>query len=73
MRNNCIEKLGDKHYLTRYVDICRNCKGGGRVANLCHCAPTESIITCPVCGGSGRVVICKDISVTVEPYHSFNT
>jgi DnaJ-class molecular chaperone len=73
MSENGIERKGDGHYLTRYIDVCRNCKGSGKVANLCRCTPQEAVVTCPVCVGSGRVIVVKDIIITVEPYNSQTT
>jgi len=61
---NIFERLGDKQYRSRYVAICRSCKGSGESEfPLCH-------IPCTTCKGSGRVQIVKEIKVTVEPYNN---
>lgn len=55
---NKINRLGDGHYLTSYVDVCRNCKGTGTISGS----------KCAVCQGTGRVVVSKEIHIKVEPY-----
>lgn len=75
MSINQIRRVGEGLYINRYVDVCRNCKGDGRVtaaAYTCADTPAEPCL-CPLCGGTGRVIITKEITVRIEPYHSMNT
>ena len=65
-----MERLGDGKYRTQYVDVCRNCSGIGTIRDE---RLAESTIICPVCAGSGRVFIRKEISVTIEPYKQLTT
>lgn len=65
---NGIQRLGDGHYLTRYIDKCRNCLGCGSVDRQNTGISPEASVTCPVCQGSGQVVVKKEIKITVEPY-----
>lgn len=70
---NKTERLGDGRYVTQYVDVCRNCRGVGTVDNLSCYTHSGALLTCPVCDGSGRVFIRKEISVKIEPYKSITT
>ncbi len=54
----------DGTYEQRYVDICRNCYGKGKI--LLAIPPIIDI--CPVCKGSGRVEIVKQIHVSIVPF-----
>jgi DnaJ-class molecular chaperone len=61
---NRFERTGDKTYRSQYVAICRACKGSGsHPFPLCN-------IPCDTCNGCGRVLIVKEIKVTVEPYNN---
>ncbi len=72
-RVNHIERMSDGHYVTQYVDVCRECKGLGGVEHRPDLTARRMMVTCPVCQGSGRVFIRKEIKVTVEPYKSIQT
>lgn len=70
-RINGMERLGDGHYVTTYVDVCRNCKGKGTVTLSSYYSTgssRERVTECTVCEGTGRVVVSKEIHIKVEPY-----
>lgn len=65
-----------RNYHIDKIEICRNCKGSGmvhpqvegsRLLRRLQCP--DRLVTCEVCGGSGRVKKASDITITVEPYH----
>lgn len=62
-----------RQYKYDTIEICRNCGGVG------HVKPEQGILSslldcqdrterCPVCEGSGRVTVTKDVTITVESY-----
>lgn len=70
------EKMSEKKYLQVRVDLCRNCAGRGVVASLDTHAivgviPDDTVVecVCPVCGGSGRVQVRREITVIIEPFN----
>lgn len=42
------------------IEICRNCRGTGLLAYPHH------VLQCGVCNGKGRVVVKKEIKITIE-------
>ncbi|MDX9907091.1 MAG: hypothetical protein RBS55_10935 [Bacteroidales bacterium] len=66
-RTNRIERLADGHYMTTYVDVCRNCTGSGGQGRQ-FVSGQRTWDWCPICEGSGRVVVTKEIHIKVEPY-----
>lgn len=57
---NSFNKIGSGHYISRYMAICRPCKGGGL---------DDHQMVCRICKGAGRVIIQKEIFIKVEPYN----
>lgn len=54
-------KQEDGSYEQQYVDVCRNCRGKGKIVT------SEHLLTqCPVCEGSGKVMIFKTITVIIQ-------
>lgn len=52
------------------IEICRNCKGKGRVMEIddddsCDFGHEKA---CPVCGGCGRVKKITEGTIKIEPY-----
>lgn len=65
-----------RNYHFDKIEICRNCQGSGMVHPqvegrwlLRRMQCPDRLVTCEVCGGSGRVKKASDITITVEPYH----
>ncbi len=64
--------MKQKRYLNVTIALCRNCGGRGMVA----VAPADgepsvdSVVesVCPICQGSGRVKVRRDVTINVEPY-----
>jgi DnaJ-class molecular chaperone len=54
------KRIDAKHYEVKSTDYCRNCVGEGLING-------EQRDTCPVCEGWGKVVITKDIRVSIAP------
>ena len=52
------------------IEICRNCGGSGEVEKegVLSVLGGYRFDVCPVCEGSGRVTVTRDVTVTVEPY-----
>lgn len=64
--------VGPGQYESKYIDVCRNCSGEGKLfdcdLNSFNKRPPEDDMgTCPVCKGSGRVLVHKEIYVQVLP------
>ena len=54
------------HFKRTFHEICRNCRGTGKVA-----FPTglrNIVITCPVCNGQGMVKKTAEGDILIEPY-----
>jgi len=45
---------------TENIDICRNCRGTGNLKYPSH------VTKCDVCDGHGRVLVKKEIKITIE-------
>ena len=63
-----------KKYSYTYNDICRNCGGTGRL-ELDSKFPwlhKNSRTTCPLCQGSGRVIVHKTVTFDIEAYKDDN-
>ncbi len=67
MINKGTQRLGDKRLRTEIVDVCRECLGDGYQRT----EPFGVMIPCHLCKGSGRVLIAKEITITVAPYEPF--
>lgn len=69
------EKMTEKKYLQIRVDLCRNCAGRGIASLDTHAIVgviTDDTVVegvCPVCGGSGRVQVRREITVIIEPFN----
>ena len=50
-----------RQYNRENIEICRNCGGTG-------VSEEQDFVFCPVCEGSGRVKVIRDITVTVKSY-----
>lgn len=57
------------------IQICGDCKGEGKVWKQTEPARHGSsdyeighFNTCSTCGGTGRVKVTKDITITIEPH-----
>ena len=57
----------ERKYKYDNIEICRNCGGTG-IADLNLITGITSQGYCPVCEGSGRVTVTRDVTVTVESY-----
>ena len=63
------ERLAAGQYQSEYIDICRNCNGSG-IVNYRSNQGDGTIDTareCLVCSGSGRVLIKKEIFISINP------
>lgn len=60
----------ERKYKYDTIEICRNCGGSGMVdrKGLLHVLGGFRPDVCPVCEGSGRVSVTRDVTVTVESY-----
>ena len=65
-----INRIATGHYITTYIDICRNCKGTGQCLAREPREDDVAVEICPVCEGSGRVVVTKEVKSTVKPYET---
>lgn len=50
------------------IEVCRNCKGDGKVDVEMFSGNSHAKIDCPICGGSGLVRKHIEGFVSVEPY-----
>lgn len=64
-----------KKYESRKIEVCRNCGGEGMVHPkvegnwlLRRMQDTDRLVTCEVCGGTGRVRKHTAITVTVRSF-----
>lgn len=60
--------IGGNKWRAEYVDVCRNCQGIGRTIPILEVNGHRLPQVCEVCGGSGRVYVVKDITITVTPH-----
>lgn len=59
-----------RQYNHENIEICRNCGGTGMAEKegLLSVFNGECVGVCPVCEGSGRVTVTRDVTVTVESF-----
>ncbi len=58
-----MRKIDKPTVFTEHIDICRNCRGLGSIKDETQ---RYSHITCEVCDGKGRVLVKKEIRITIE-------
>ena len=64
----------ERQYQFTKIEICRNCGGSGMVHTqvdgnwIRRMQCQDGLVTCDVCGGSGRVKKHTAITVTVSPF-----
>ncbi len=63
--NNGTQRVADGHYINESIDVCRGCLGTGTV-------PGFPDYACQTCDGTGKVLVSKDIQITVKPFKPTN-
>lgn len=60
----------ERNYKYDTIEICRNCGGTGIAEKEGRISvfSGECVGVCPVCEGSGRVTVTRDVTITVESY-----
>ena len=60
-----------RQYSHENIEICRNCGGTGMAESegFPSVFSGECAGVCPVCDGSGRVTVTRDVTVTVESFN----
>jgi DnaJ-class molecular chaperone len=68
-QNTHTNRLAAGQYLSEYIDICRNCNGSGIVNYRSNQGDgtIDTVRECLVCKGSGKVLIKKEIFVSINP------
>ena len=51
-----------------HISLCRQCGGKGYLSNYDEYADETTTEVCPLCQGSGRVLVSKTIQITINPY-----